>query len=178
MTIMIPAWQDDTLVPVEKLEAHEKGMKHKAISVFVVRDGQVLIQQRAMGKYHTPGLWANTCCTHPNWDETSSDCANRRLNEELGISGLELEYRDRVEYRADVGNGLIEHEVVDIFLAQAPAGMTIKLNPEEVMATKWISYPDLMRAVAEQPNKYTPWLRIYLDTYAERIFSQEILARA
>ncbi len=69
MTIMIPAWVNGTLQPVEKLEAHERGLKHKAVSVFVTRGDDVLIQRRALGKYHTPGLWANTCCTHPNWDE-------------------------------------------------------------------------------------------------------------
>ena len=71
-----------------------------------------------MGKYHTPGLWANTCCTHPNWDEAPLDCAHRRLQEELGITDAHLTYRDTVEYRADVGGGLIEHEVVDIFLGE------------------------------------------------------------
>ena len=69
MTVMIPAWDKGALTPVEKLDVHKRGLKHMAVSVFVVRDGQVLIQQRAMGKYHTPGLWANTCCTHPEWNE-------------------------------------------------------------------------------------------------------------
>ena len=67
MGIMIPAWIDGELAPVDKLEAHERGLKHKAVSVFVVRGMDILIQRRAMGKYHTPGLWANTCCTHPDW---------------------------------------------------------------------------------------------------------------
>ncbi|MFY9241096.1 MAG: NUDIX domain-containing protein, partial [Roseovarius sp.] len=85
MTAMIPAWVGDTLVPVEKLEVHERGLRHKAVSVFVVSGDDVLIQRRALGKYHTPGLWANTCCTHPNWDEKSLDCAARRMEEELGV---------------------------------------------------------------------------------------------
>ena len=103
MTIMIPAWADGTLVPVEKLEVHQKGLRHKAVSVFVMRGDEVLLQQRALSKYHTPGLWANTCCTHPEWDEDALDCAIRRLNEELGITGLTPEYRHHLEYRADVG---------------------------------------------------------------------------
>lgn len=111
MGIMIPAWVDGELTPVDKLEAHEKGLKHKAVSVFVVRGTEILLQRRAMGKYHTPGLWANTCCTHPDWDESSSTCAVRRLREELGITGLYPEYRHRLEYHADVGNNMVENEV-------------------------------------------------------------------
>jgi isopentenyl-diphosphate delta-isomerase len=77
-----------TLQPVEKLEAHQRGLRHKAISVFLMRDGKVLLQRRAMHKYHTPGLWANTCCTHPFWGEASLDCATRRLGEELGLTDM------------------------------------------------------------------------------------------
>lgn len=167
---MIPAWIDGTLEPVEKLEAHVNGLKHKAISVFVTRGDEILIQQRALSKYHTPGLWANTCCTHPHWGEKSLTCANRRLDEELGIKGLTLDYRDRVEYRADVGGGLIEHEVVDIYVAQVVDTPALALNPDEVMATRWISYDDLRTDVIGDPSRYTPWLRIYLDTYAPQIF--------
>ena len=139
MTIHIPAWVDGELTPVEKLEAHRKGLRHKAVSVFVIRGQEVLVQRRAMGKYHTPGLWANTCCTHPEWEEDSLTCANRRLFEELGISGLSPEYRDRVEYRADVGGGLIEHEVVDIFLARAPIDLKVTPNADEVMDIAWLN---------------------------------------
>ena len=121
MTIMIPAWVNGELTPVEKLEAHQRGLRHKAVSVFVLCGDEILIQRRAMGKYHTPGLWANTCCTHPGWDEPAIDCAVRRLREELGITGLYPSFRDRIEYRAAVGGGMVEHEVVDIFLADAPA---------------------------------------------------------
>ena len=177
MTIHIPAWVDGTLTPVEKLEAHKRGLRHKAVSVFVTRGDEVLIQRRAMGKYHTPGLWANTCCTHPEWDETPLDCANRRLREELGIEGLRPDYRDRVEYRADVGSGLIEHEVVDIFVAEAPETLPVDPDPDEVMETEWVSYAALLDRVMARPSDFTPWLRIYLDTYAERIFGAQMLAR-
>ena len=169
---LIPAWCGDTLEPVEKLDAHVRGLKHKAISVFVQRGDEILIQRRAMGKYHTPGMWANTCCTHPNWKESSLDCANRRLKEELGITGLALEYRDRVEYRADVGGGLIEHEVVDIFVAEVDGSLDLALNPDEVMATRWVPYGDLVQDVVKEPSRFTPWLRIYLDTYAPQIFGE------
>jgi isopentenyl-diphosphate delta-isomerase len=169
---LIPAWIGDTLTPVEKLDAHIRGLKHKAVSVFVLRGDEILIQRRAMGKYHTPGLWANTCCTHPHWEESSAHCAKRRLDEELGISDLSLEYRDRVEYRADVGSGLIEHEVVDIFVAEVDDLPALDPNPDEVMATRWVRYADLMQNVVNEPGRYTPWLRIYLDTYAPQIFGK------
>ena len=167
---LIPAWTGGALQPVEKLDAHIRGLKHKAISVFVLRGDEILIQRRALGKYHTPGLWANTCCTHPMWNESSIDCANRRLDEELGIAGLSLEFRDQVEYRADVGGGLIEHEVVDIFLAHVSGPVPLSLNPDEVMATRWVRFERLLDDVVNDPNRFTPWLRIYLDTYAPQIF--------
>ena len=85
---LIPAWVDGRLQPLAKLEVHQRGLRHKAVSVFVIEGPRVLIQKRAAGKYHTPGLWANTCCTHPRWEEEAATCAVRRLREELGISGL------------------------------------------------------------------------------------------
>jgi len=168
---MVPAWVDGTLVPVEKLEVHQKGLRHKAVSVFVLRGEEVLIQRRAFGKYHTPGLWANTCCTHPRWDETPVDCAVRRLEEELGITGIFPAFRDRVEYRADVGNDLIEHEVVDIFVAQATRDMTLDPNPDEVSGTRWVNFYDLCAEVERRPDDFTPWLRIYLSEHKRRIFA-------
>ncbi|WP_299293036.1 isopentenyl-diphosphate delta-isomerase [uncultured Tateyamaria sp.] len=174
MSIMIPAWVDGTLVPVEKLEAHVKGLKHKAVSVFVIRGTQVLLQQRAMGKYHTPGLWANTCCTHPDWDETPGDCAVRRLEEEVGITGLALDHRHHLEYRADVGGGLIEHEVVDVYVGHAPDDLEVVPNPDEVMAVEWIEFHALRDAVARDPERFTPWLRIYLSEHADVIFGTDL----
>lgn len=171
MTIMIPAWSEGALTPVEKLEVHQKGLRHKAVSVFVMRGNEVLLQQRALSKYHTPGLWANTCCTHPEWDEATFDCANRRLNEELGITGLAPVFRDTIEYRADVGNGLIEHEVVDIFTAEAPADMSLAPNPDEVMDTRWMEMQVLKESVRNFPERFTPWLRIYLEDHSTRIFA-------
>ena len=176
MTIMIPAWVNGTLAPVEKLEAHEKGLRHKAVSVFVMRGDRVLLQQRALHKYHTPGLWANTCCTHPGWDESSEATAVRRLNEELGITGQTPRFRQRAEYRADVGNGLIEHEVVDIFVVDATPQMTVAPNPDEVMAVRWVSMAELAKDVDASPDIYTPWLRIYLAEHAAAIFGVDVMA--
>lgn len=164
---MIPTWVDGVLTPVEKLAAHEQGLQHKAVSVFLICDGKILIQQRALGKYHTPGLWANTCCTHPLWEETSSECAVRRLDDELGISGVTPEFRKQVEYHADVGSGLIENEVVDIFVSEVGSDLKVSPNPDEVMDTRWLTLAELKDEIAAQPEKFTPWLRIYLRDHDE-----------
>lgn len=168
---MIPAWVDGTLTPVEKLDVHWRGLRHPAVSVFVFRDDAILVQQRALSKYHTPGLWANTCCTHPNWGEDAAICAARRLSEELGITGLDLRHRGQIEYRADVGGGLIEHEVVEVFLAQAEENMPLAANPDEVMATRWITPDALKIEIDSDPARFTPWLRIYLAEHADLVLA-------
>lgn len=170
MSELIPAWVNGTLAPVAKLAVHRMGLRHKAVSVFVTRGGCVLIQRRALGKYHSAGLWANTCCTHPHWGESAGACARRRLGEELGIYGLDLHWRDQLEYRAAVGEGMTEHELVDIFAAEAPADLAVAPDPMEVMQTAWIDLADLAAEVAAQPEVFTPWLRIYLDRSRDRIF--------
>lgn len=171
---MIPAWVKGQLTPVEKLAVHLQGLRHKAVSVFVLSQQGILIQRRALSKYHTPGLWANTCCTHPLWGETDADCAARRLAEELGITGLALQPAGVVEYRAEVGGGMVEHEVVALFRAHAPADLAMALNPDEAMAARWIGLADLRAEIAESPERFTPWLRIYLAEHADQIFGQEI----
>jgi len=165
---LIPAWVGGVLTPVEKVEVHRRGLRHKAISVFVQRaDGATLLQRRALGKYHTPGLWANTCCTHPHWDEAPEACAQRRLREELGISGLHLRAVRDLEYRADVGGGLTEHECVRLFVADAPDGLRLSLNPDEVCETRWVQFGELAREIAQTPALFTPWLRIYMRDHAD-----------
>lgn len=176
MTDPIPAWVNGELVPADKLEVHRRGLRHMAVSVFVMSGGEVLIQRRALGKYHTPGLWANTCCTHPAWGESAEDCAVRRLREELGLEGLSPEFRDQVEYRAEVGGGMVEHEVVDIFLATTEGRPPLAPDPDEVMAVDWVEFHDLCADVAHHPERYTPWLRIYLRVHKDRIFGPLIRA--
>ena len=163
MTDLIPAWVNGTLTAVDKMKTHQLGLRHLAVSVFVLDGDKTLLQRRAMGKYHTPGLWTNTCCTHPRWGEDTVACANRRLAEELGITGLSLVPAGQIEYRADVGNGLTEHELVDVFVAHAPPNLPLALNPAEVMQTRWVARQDLISAVNAKPEQYTPWLKIYLD---------------
>jgi len=152
---------------------HRLGLRHPAISVFVLDGDRILLQRRALEKYHTPGLWANTCCTHPHWGEPMADCALRRLDEELGIRGLALVPRGQLEYRADVGNGLIEHELVDLFVAEATADLVTAPDPDEVMETRWVAIDDLRAEILADPTRFTPWLRIYLDKHADAIFGPQ-----
>jgi len=174
MIEMIPAWVEGVLQPVEKLKAHQLGLRHKAVSVFVLRGPQMLLQQRALGKYHTPGLWANACCTHPKWDEDSLTCAERRLREELGIIGVSPRFSTTLEYRADVGQGLTEHELVDVFCAEAAEAMTVDPSPEEIADYRWIQIDDLRAEIAREPERFTPWLKIYVSDYAEQIFASYV----
>lgn len=166
---MIPAIAaDGSLYPIEKLEAHRKAVLHLAVSVFVFApDGRLLVQRRAMDKYHCAGQWANTCCTHPHWGEPAEACALRRLREELGFS-VPLEKRRTVEYDADVGGGLFEHEQVTMFTAIVePASVAIRPNPAEVAQTRWASLAALKTDIAARPEDFTPWFRIYLDRFPD-----------
>lgn len=162
MNGLIPAWVDGTLGAVDKIEVHRRGLRHPAVSVFVMRGEQTLIQRRAMGKYHTPGLWANSCCTHAHWGEPAADCAVRRLRQELGLERLTVEPRGQIEYRAEVGAGMVEHELVDLFVAHLGAGVEPQPDPSEVMAVEWIGLEALAEAVRNSPERFTPWLRIYI----------------
>ncbi|MEM7546240.1 MAG: isopentenyl-diphosphate Delta-isomerase [Pseudomonadota bacterium] len=174
--ILIPAWVDGKLQPIEKIKVHERGLRHKAVSVFILDGDFLMLQQRALGKYHTPGQWANACCTHPAWDEDPLDCARRRLREELGITGLDLKRTETIEYRADVGGGMIEHEVVDLIVAEATPSMPVVMNPDEVMDYEWVDIDDLADEITEEPERFTPWLRIYMAEHRDKIFANQIAA--
>ncbi|MBA3324395.1 MAG: isopentenyl-diphosphate Delta-isomerase [Rhodobacteraceae bacterium] len=170
MNQQIPAWVDGHLAPMDKLEVHRRGLRHPAISVFVLDGERTLIQRRALTKYHTPGLWANAVCTHPHWGEPMPDAAARRLHEELGIANLPLTPRDSVEYRAEVGGGLIEHEVVSLFTAESGPNLALTPNPGEVMDVRWIDLDALRAEIEAAPAAFTPWLRIYLADHDGQIF--------
>jgi isopentenyl-diphosphate delta-isomerase len=168
----IPAWVDGRLAAVDKLEVHRLGLRHPAVSVFLLDGDRTLLQRRALGKYHTPGLWANACCTHPARGEEPAACALRRLHEELGIRGHDLRWCDRIEYRAEVGEGLVEHEVVELFTARADEHTALAPDPREVMEVRWVGLDDLRAEVAATPEAFTPWLRIYLAGDVCRIFGR------
>ncbi len=166
--ISIPAiGPDGRLVPAPKLEVHRTGLRHLAVSIFVFHGRDLLVQKRAAGKYHSAGLWANTCCTHPHWGESPADCAVRRLREETGLS-LDLARRGVVDYRAEVGGGLVENERVHVFqgrLAAKPAA--IDFDPGEVAAVRWVDLDRLRDEVRERPERFSAWLAIYLDRWPE-----------
>lgn len=170
MTLKIPAWENGELVPRDKLDVHLRGLRHPAVSVFLIDGPRLLIQRRALGKYHTPGLWANACCTHPAWGEAPEACAARRLREELGVTGVALEPRGEIEYRAEVGGGMVEHELVRLFTGLWRPGLEIRPDPAEVMDWRWITLPALGAEIDRTPERFTPWLRLYLARHARAIF--------
>ena len=170
--VRVPAWVDGRLQAVDKMEVHRRGLRHKAVSVFVLRGAETLIQRRAPGKYHSAGLWANACCTHPHWDEAGADCAARRLVEELGVRGLALAPRPSIAYRARVGPDMIEDEIVEVFVAEAPAGTIVDPDPAEVDAVRWLSLDALRAEVVDRPGTFTAWMRIYVARHLPEILGE------
>ena len=153
---------DGRIFPIEKMHAHRLGQLHLAVSVFLFCDDQMLIQQRALGKYHCGGLWANSCCTHPHWGEETAKAAQRRVRQELGAS-VHLATAGQLTYRAPVGRGLIEHERVQVFQARVEKKrFFLAPNPDEVMDTRWISRAAIQDEIRRNPNKFAPWFRIYI----------------
>lgn len=165
---MIPAiGPDGRLVAVEKMQAHRSGQLHLAVSVFLFCGDEMLIQRRALGKYHCGGLWANSCCTHPHWGESLGTAARRRTGQELGVSPR-LSAGGVITYRAPVGRGLIEHERVQVFGAQVDkTRLDLAPHPDEVMQAAWATRPALLSAMAARPQDYAPWFRIYLQRWDE-----------
>lgn len=157
---------DGALYPIEKLAAHRQGQLHLAVSVFVFRGPDLLIQQRAAGKYHCAGLWANSCCSHPHWGEAIAASAARRLREELGFT-LPLTSTAQLDYEAGVTDDLIECERVHVFRGEAPPGLTPAPDPAEVAALRWARPEALMAEAASAPQRFAPWFRIYLNRWAE-----------
>lgn len=158
---------DAELGVMEKLEAHEKGLLHRAFSVFLFNErGEMLLQRRAQEKYHSGGLWTNTCCSHPKPGESPLDGAKRRLVEEMGIS-TQLHHQFSFSYKSDYDNGLSEHEFDHVFFgdfSEAP-----KLNPDEAMDWKYISIDELEQQVSQNPEQFTTWFTICLPRVLEQI---------
>jgi isopentenyl-diphosphate delta-isomerase len=145
---------------MEKMEAHRKGLLHRAISVFIVNSkGEWLLQRRTIDKYHSKGLWTNTCCSHPYPDETAGDAAHRRLREEMGME-CTLQQMFSFVYKVKVDNELTEHELDHVFF-----GITDNIpviNNKEVMEWKYIPFSELQEDVLLHPRKYTVWfIKIY-----------------
>ena len=141
-----------------KTEAHQRALLHRAFSVFLVNeDGQLLLQRRAAGKYHSAGLWGNACCGHPRPGEETGDAAARRVREELGVPEPDdLREVGIFLYRADVGNGLVEHELDHVFLGtvrETPAP-----DPREIAELRWMEPAELRRELSAGPSAYAAWL--------------------
>jgi len=152
---------DRVIGEANKLEVHQQGLLHRAFSVFLLRQQhkqwETLLQQRSSGKYHSGGLWTNSCCSHPYSIESITQAGERRLQEELGIQ-TPLYRVDHFIYKAHLDNGLIEHELDHVligFYENAPQ----HFNPQEVANLLWISIEDLAQDLSHSPEKFTPWLK-------------------
>jgi isopentenyl-diphosphate delta-isomerase len=160
---------DQEMGTCEKMEAHVKGLLHRAFSVFIFNDaGELLLQRRAFGKYHSEGLWTNTCCSHPAPGETTSEAAKRRLREEMGME-CELHLSFSFEYSASLDHSLTEHELDHVLFGYSNEVPT--LNPEEAIDYKWIALEELKNSIVIQPELYTAWLKIILRDYYQHIES-------
>ena len=157
--------RDDNVIGAEeKIRAHREGKLHRAFSVFVFDDDRnLLIQRRAVGKYHSPGLWSNTCCGHPRPDESPDDAAERRLVEEMGFA-CDLHRAFRTIYEMSVADSMIEHELNQVFVGRFDGSPTP--DSREVDSCRWVDLVELRRSIGATPEHYTPWLKLLLEDRA------------
>lgn len=149
---------DNPIGRMEKMEAHHGAHLHRAISVFIINSkGEWLLQQRTAEKYHSKSLWSNACCSHPAPGETTAQAAARRLMQEMGLEA-ELTDMFNFTYMAELENGLTEHEIDHVFLGITDN--TPEINPEEVMAFRYIAYEDLKQEISSHPEKFTAWFKM------------------
>ena len=157
--IILVDGDDHEIGTAAKLDGHQRGLLHRALSV-VVRDGagRMLLQKRQQGKYHSGGLWTNTCCSHPRPGEPVAVAAVRRLSEEMGFT-CALRPLLTVTYRADVGGGLIEHELVHVFGGLFEGA--VRPDPREADGFAWVEPQALLDDIAAAPARYSVWFRKY-----------------
>lgn len=164
---------DNEIGTEEKLKAHQLGLLHRAFSVCLFNlNGEMLLQQRAAHKYHSPLLWTNACCSHPRQGEQILDAANRRIYEEMGIKASMIELFS-FTYQASFENGLTEHEFDHVFVGHYSEDPII--NREEVHAFKWKSIIDIKRDMKIYPQDYTAWFKILIEQYADKLLAYESL---
>jgi len=160
--------ENEQIGTMPKMEAHEKALLHRAFSVFITNDkGEIMLQQRAASKYHSPLLWTNTCCSHQRVGESNIDAGKRRLQEEMGFQA-ELKELFSFIYKAPFDNGLTEHEFDHVMLGSFNAEPNI--NPDEVEAWKWMSPEMVKEDIIDNPNEYTAWFKIIFDKFYEHLF--------
>lgn len=160
---------DTPVGTMEKLEAHRAGLLHRAFSVFILnQNGEVLLQRRSDSKYHSAGLWTNTCCSHPRPGENTRLAAERRLEEEMGMV-CTLGFGFSFLYRADVGNQLIEHELDHVYFGRSngPA----RPDPQEVAEVRWAGVDEITASLIQEPERYTAWLSICWSRVRELLVS-------
>jgi isopentenyl-diphosphate delta-isomerase len=158
MQIILVDEHDAPIGAMEKMEAHQKACLHRAFSVFIFNNQkEMLLQKRAAGKYHSGGLWSNACCSHPAPGQDLLLAAQKRLQEEMGFT-TPLEKAFHFTYRADMGNGLIEHEFDHVLLGTY-SGMVLP-NPDEVSDYCFRSMEAIRRSLSEHPGQYTAWFKI------------------
>ena len=146
---------------MEKMEAHTGAHLHRAFSVFIFNHyGQLLLHQRAHSKYHSPGLWTNTCCSHPRPGEETADAAHRRMNEEMGFD-CDFEEAFSFVYKAELDNNLTEHEFDHVFIGTSDA--TPQINPDEVADTRYADIQQIRAEMNQHPESFTIWFRIAFD---------------
>ncbi len=157
---------------MEKLEAHKKALLHRAFSIFIFNDeGQLLLQQRAVDKYHSPLLWTNTCCSHQRDGETSLKAGIRRLQEEMGFV-CNLEEMFSFIYKVPFSNGLTEHELDHVMIGKY--NKNPKINKEEVENYKWMSLGAVKMDIESHPEIYTEWFKIIFEESYHKIINYEL----
>jgi isopentenyl-diphosphate delta-isomerase len=150
--------QDNAIGTIEKMEAHRKGLLHRAFSVILFNSsGEILLQRRSKNKYHSGGLWTNACCSHPMPDESPKEACHRRLIHEMGIN-VELRFAFKFIYRADLDHDLIEHELDYVFTGSFDGAPVI--NPDEVESWKFMKMDVLRHDIAKYPEAYTAWFKL------------------
>lgn len=154
---------DEPIGLMPKMEAHEKAMLHRAFSVFVLNNkNQLMLQQRAAHKYHSPLLWTNTCCSHQKENETNLEAGNRRLMEEMGFQ-IPLKELFHFIYKAPFDNGLTEHELDHVMIGYFENEPNI--NSDEVESWKWMNIEDVKADIEKNPTIYTVWFKIIFDKF-------------
>jgi len=162
--------QDKAIGEMEKMEAHEKAVLHRAFSVFVFNENdELMLQQRALSKYHSPGLWTNTCCSHPRSGETVLEAGHRRLVEEMGFD-CEIEKIFDFIYKAKLDKGLTEHEFDHVLFGRY--NDVPEINPEEVESWKWMQMDDIATDMKSHPERYTIWFQIAFERVNDFLKSQ------
>jgi len=150
--------KDEPIGLMNKLEAHEKGTLHRAVSVFIFNsDNQLLIQRRSLGKYHTPGIWSNTACSHPRNNESTISCANRRLLEEMDITTMIKPVFSFI-YKAELSSNIVEHELDHVFIGFENTKPSP--NPEEVCDWKYVDETSLRKLLNDSPEVFSPWFKM------------------